>query len=405
MDVVYLCREGENEELRYSLRSLINLPHERVWVFGGAPEWATEIEHVPVDQHDTKYRVTTRALRAACEHPGVSDPFALWNDDFYVMRQVDEVPVLHRGLVADVLADYVRRWHGGSSYSRGMAQTAALLASLGFPRPLSYELHVPLPIHKGAMLKALDVGAASGIAVLHKRTLYGNLARLGGERLSDVKIVGGREGRIAGRGIAHARSTWLSSSDASFAGLEPLLRHRFPAPSRHEPPVPARVYSTNEAGRRVLVRVEPVPVAGTGDSSRVRRPVTLAAQSKRRIHTKGVPMFTVKSRVYGKAADGRTVLRYTPGMVITDDAAKAAGLLAGKAAPRKPAKGLTIESERKSVTNDEPKPPMSIDKNTNLSDLRAICAAEGIDPGDANTRAEFRAKIEDARAELADAGE
>jgi hypothetical protein len=402
VDVVYLCREGENEELRYSLRSLANLPHERVWIFGGAPEWATAIEHVPTDQRDTKYRVTTRALRAACEHEGVSDPFVLFNDDFYLMRRIDEVPVLHRGLVADVLADYVRRWHGGSSYSRGMAQTADLLASLGFPAPLSYELHVPLPVHKRAMLEALDVGEASGIAVLHKRTLYGNLARLGGDRLTDVKIVGGREGRIAGRRIARARSTWLSSSDASFAGLEPLLRHYFPAPSRHEPPVPARVYSTDAAGRRVLVRVEPVPPAG--DSPRGRRPVTPAAQSKRRIHTKGVPMFTVKSRVYGKATDGRTVLRYTAGMVITDDAAKAAGLLAGKAAPKKSAKGLTIKPERKDVIDDAPA-PKPVDTNTNLADLRAICAAEGIDAGDANTRAEFRAKIEDARAAKADAGD
>ena len=40
-------------------------------------------------------------------------------------------------------------------------------------------------------------------------------------------------------------------------------------------------------------------------------------------------MFTVKRRVYGKAADGRTILLYAPGMTISDDAAKAAGLLAG----------------------------------------------------------------------------
>ena len=53
-------------------------------------------------------------------------------------------------------------------------------------------------------------------------------------------------------------------------------------------------------------------------------------------------MFTVKSRVYGKAADGRTVLLYTPGMTITDDDARAAGLLAGAASAPKPARGLTI---------------------------------------------------------------
>lgn len=107
-------------------------------------------------------------------------------------------------------------------------------------------------------------------------------------------------------------------------------------------------------------------------------------------------MYTVKSRVYGKATDGRTVLRYTQGMVISDDEAKAAGLVAGKAAPKKPARGLTIKSQRKDVTDEAPA-PKPVDSNTNLSDLRAICAAEDIDSGDANTRAEFRDVIEAAR--------
>jgi len=256
MDVVYLCREGENEELRYSLRSLRNLPHGRVWIFGGAPEWIRGAELVPTDQHDTKYRVTTRAMRAACEHPDVSDPFALFNDDFYVMRPVAEVPVLHRGPVAAVLAYYERRWGGRSRYSVGMRETAVLLRSLGFDDPLSYELHLPLPIHKAAMLEALDAGEASGITVLHKRTLYGNLARLGGERASDCKIVSPRDGRIAGRHVAGA-STWLSSSDASFDGLAPLLAHRFPRPSPFEPPQAQRVFAVDHRGRRYLERVIP----------------------------------------------------------------------------------------------------------------------------------------------------
>jgi hypothetical protein len=260
VDVVYLCRAGENEELRYSLRSLANLPHERVWIFGGKPEWVTGVELVPTDQRGAKYKVTTRAMRAACEHPDVSDPFILFNDDFYVARPVSEVPVLHRGLVADVLADYRRRWHGLSAYSRGMMQTAELLESLGFAAPLSYELHLPLPVHKRAMIEALDVGAAAGIAVLHKRTLYGNLARLGGERLTDVKITTPRDGRIVARHVARAGSAWLSSGDTTFRELEPFLRHRFPAPSPHEPPQKLRVYATDESGRVFLAHVEPAPI-------------------------------------------------------------------------------------------------------------------------------------------------
>lgn len=113
-------------------------------------------------------------------------------------------------------------------------------------------------------------------------------------------------------------------------------------------------------------------------------------------------MYKVTKRVYGKASDGRTILLYTPGMTVSDDDAKRAGLLRGKAAPAKLAKGLTVKPERTDVTDDAPA-PTRIDSNTNLSDLRAICEAEGIDPGDANTRAEFRAEIEAGR--VADASD
>jgi hypothetical protein len=249
VDVVYLCREGENEELRYSLRSLRNLPHDRVWIFGGAPEWLGGAELVSVDQHATKYRVTTAARRAACLHPGVSDPFVLMNDDFFIMEPVAEVPALCRGLVDDVVADYAARIEP-SPYLDGMLETRDLLRRLGYEHPLSYELHVPLPVHKAAMLRALDVGAEAGIAVLHKRTLYGNLAGLGGSAIADVKLCRRRQQIPAG--------PWLSTLDATFADVLPALALRFPRPSPFEPPQPTRVYGVDPmSGRRYLERILP----------------------------------------------------------------------------------------------------------------------------------------------------
>jgi len=246
VDVVYLCREGENEELRYSLRSLRNLPHDRVWIFGGAPEWLRGAELVPVDQRASKYRVTTAAMRAACLHPGVSDPFVLMNDDFFVMEPVAELPVLNRGPVDVVAEDYARRI-GTSRYLKGMLATRDLLRELGYRRPLSYELHVPLPVHKAEMLEALEVGEAAGIPVLHKRTLYGNLAGLGGETIADVKVCGRRRQTLPA-------GPWLSTLDATFPSVLPLLARRFPRPSPFEPP-PTRIYDVDQNGRRYLARI------------------------------------------------------------------------------------------------------------------------------------------------------
>lgn len=106
-------------------------------------------------------------------------------------------------------------------------------------------------------------------------------------------------------------------------------------------------------------------------------------------------MFEVKGRVYGTAADGRTVLLFTPGALITDDEARAAGLLAGEPAEKQLARGLVIKSgERES---DEAPPARPLER-MKLDELRAVCEAEGIDPGEANLRAEFIEAIEAARA-------
>src|SRR5690606_28201644 len=57
-----------------------------------------------------------------------------------------------------------------------------------FDAPLSYDLHVPLPIHKAAMVEAVRRADRYQIPALHKRTVYGNVAGLGGEYADDVKV-------------------------------------------------------------------------------------------------------------------------------------------------------------------------------------------------------------------------
>ena len=187
-DIVVPVRDGAAyEALRYALRSwAANLPHRRVWLVGYRPPWAHDVEHIPTRQAGaTKYRNTTAAVRAVCEHPEVSDTFLYCNDDFFVMRRQESMPVFHRGPVREVEAYYATR--GNGSYLRGLRETRDLLVKLGHEDPLSYELHVPLPITKAGMIHALEVGGH--LDVLHKRTAYGVLAGVGGTRLRDVKVL------------------------------------------------------------------------------------------------------------------------------------------------------------------------------------------------------------------------
>lgn len=231
MDAVYVCRPGQNFELRFSLRSLAAfVPHDRVHIVGGWPPW---VDRTTVQTHlrpavRTKYATTTAHLRYACEHPGVSDPFMLWNDDFYALRRVEDVGQacgVHRGPMELVVQQY-RGMRG--AWADGLRATAGKLAELLPKRKLySYELHIPLVVHKEPMLRALEVAEAMQVAAPHKRTLYGNLAGLGGMQARDVKVTA-----VTGWPLDGA---WLSSDDAGFSrAVAPRLKALLPEAGRYE---------------------------------------------------------------------------------------------------------------------------------------------------------------------------
>lgn len=234
-DLVWIVKPGDgNEELRWSLRSAVaHVPHENVWIVGSRPGWCTApLIEVPKPPGTTKWAQSTSNVRAACEHPDVADDFVLFNDDFFVMSPLEEVPLLDRGPVSDVLEDYLRR-RGASPYVKGMARTAEVVRQHLGREPLSFELHVPMPVHGPTMLAALELGARAGIEVLHKRSLYGNLVIEGGRPSTSMR----RDPKVC---EAHPdwSPTWpfLSTDDRSFDwhAVGRHIRQSFPERSPYE---------------------------------------------------------------------------------------------------------------------------------------------------------------------------
>jgi hypothetical protein len=132
-DVVYIARAGENEELRYSLRSLVNIPHGRVWLVGGRPpHWYTG-DRIPTPQTGLKKDISGRAMVTACLHPEISDEFLLFNDDFYVMTPGPPPGPMHRGPLQGVIDWYETQGITASRYVTGMRATKKRLQALGIP--------------------------------------------------------------------------------------------------------------------------------------------------------------------------------------------------------------------------------------------------------------------------------
>lgn len=230
MDAVYVCRDGENPELRYSLRTLTNVDHDRVWVFGGAPKWLntdTVTHRLRKQEGGSRFASTRGHITAACNDPEVSDPFMLWNDDFYAMEKISPMPIYHRGLLVDQIHEMARH---RTPWVMGLRATAGLLKKHGMlDGALSYDLHVPLIIHKAEMLEAFELAKRASVREFHPRTLYGVTAGIGGEEHIDPKIERKTD--------PFPCSPWLSSSPNTFRStVEPVLRYLFSEPSQYEQP-------------------------------------------------------------------------------------------------------------------------------------------------------------------------
>jgi hypothetical protein len=247
-DVVYVVRPGDdNEELRHSLRSLRNLPHGKVWIAGYCPTWVSEdVGRIPVARQRDRNVSAKANLRAACEHPEVSDEFVYFNDDFFVMQRHDELPVMHRGPLAALVTSGIM----ASAYTRAMKNTLAVLQERGIAEPLMYDLHAPMLVDKAGMLTALDL---CHIPAMQERTLYGNLKGLGGELRHNHKV----------RRTQRGWEDWafLSTAEATFRTL-PVGRHiqaAFGDPSPYETDTPLAPDRVPPLGYRGTPRGHPTP--------------------------------------------------------------------------------------------------------------------------------------------------
>lgn len=219
-DVVLPCRPGDNRELRYALRSIDrNFDYHHIWIVGSWPAWL-RLDHprltaVKRPTLTPKYRTTRAHYRWACENPDVTDPWVMWNDDFYLLHPLDTLPPIHRGR-CDIVTPMFAAWH--SKWAIGLRETEKRLKRMMPGAVLyNYDIHTPLLVHKRQMRRALGIAEAMKIAAPHVRTLYGNLAHLGGNALHDPKVYAAK--------ILPPNTVWLSSHENTFmTAVEPHLR-------------------------------------------------------------------------------------------------------------------------------------------------------------------------------------
>ena len=228
MNFVYICKDGENEELRYSIRSVVkNTNNPKIWVVGGKPDWYIG-NHISVLQNQHKYQNALNNLKAACASEEIPEDFILMNDDFYITNKINEVKIYNNGL----LEDQINQYHNlglRSTYLHRLGKTYAYLQKRNMPNPISYEIHVPMPMEKSKLITILEENYST-----LWRSKYGNTFNIGGETVKDVKVHRGGALIALSYNQDNEQIPYLSSADSSFMFLLDYLTTNFSEKSIYE---------------------------------------------------------------------------------------------------------------------------------------------------------------------------
>ena len=226
MDVVYILGTGskwDDNELRYSLRSLQYLKHNRVFIVGECPDWAVNVCHVPAGDiyGKQKQRNALHKLQRAIT-TDLSEDFILMNDDFFLLRPMKASYQYRQTLRQALQGD------AGGPYLEAIRNTQAM-----FPDGLDYSLHTPFVYNKAKLARTIE---ACGDEPVLLRTVYGNMHEVGGEAMDDVKIHSAEEFSLFWRVTGFADLDSISTSDETVlsGSFQRWVMAKYPEPSIYE---------------------------------------------------------------------------------------------------------------------------------------------------------------------------
>jgi len=153
-DIVYFLKENLSNngvELGYSLRSLKNLPHGRVFmVTPKLPEWINpdtveHIDHLPV--HDNKWGDLGEKWKWLGTNDVMTDEVTYMDDDYYIVKPIYKPGPRHYFYPLRTVIEYFIEKHGpNNNLVTAMVNCERLLKEKGIEEPLCPQQHWPWPV-------------------------------------------------------------------------------------------------------------------------------------------------------------------------------------------------------------------------------------------------------------------
>ena len=173
MDIVYVYKKWPSNgfELRYSLRSLKNIQHKKVYIVGDKPNRIKNVKHIPVkDDQWNKYKNVLNKMYQICNNKEISDDFIYMHDDNFIIKPIKELKYYKRSTLENH-CEKIKKTFWENHYYRAMKYVRDI-----FPDGYSYDVHTPIVFNKEKLRLILDLYWHEPSS---KRSLYCNTYQVG----------------------------------------------------------------------------------------------------------------------------------------------------------------------------------------------------------------------------------
>ena len=218
-DVCYVVKDTpDNEELRYSLRSLQNLPNVRnVWIYGGKPDFLVGKYHKKsFTQDGSKWENSAKIFWEIMNDEDLTEDIYLMMDDVFIMQPITNFVNFSKTSMET---------HRHSVYYDEKRNVCTWLKAHHKPFR-DFDLHRPF-LYNRTKVKELYPRYPKQTCF---RSLYGNWYGIPTETHRDCKVFS------VGRYVPPSDDVCISTTDRSFrkGQVGVMVRKCFPTPSIYE---------------------------------------------------------------------------------------------------------------------------------------------------------------------------
>lgn len=229
MDIVVYIKGGENDELKYAIRTWCqNLTFNKLYVVGGPkPKWLEPDIYVENQPKFQKMRQALSNLIIAMSDDRLSEDVLILMDDVFVINYIGNWTINHnRGTLLEQKENSISRF-GPNLYAEQLEYTSDAMSKIA-QKPLSFEEHAPFVCNRKKMLEILELIKEENPDKLLCRSLYGNTYKCKTSKKLDIKIMDGGSKLPSNEKI-------VSTNPPAFRGAcGQVIKDWFPDKSRYE---------------------------------------------------------------------------------------------------------------------------------------------------------------------------